>query len=141
MRHARKKSTDRITYGVEALEARQHLTAAPWSAQDQMIGLDQAAQNYPYITGAGETVAIIDHGVDYNHPDLGGGFGPGFKIIDGYDFQDNSGDVFHTYSCYARGIDILNGGYHFLDLAPKGRDENHLEWPQARVRHHDKYKG
>ena len=31
--------------------------------------------------------------------------------------------MFHTYSTYARGIDMLNGTYHFLDLTPKGRDE------------------
>ena len=79
---------------VEPLESRQLLSAAPWSPQDQAIGLDQATQNYPLITGAGETVAIIDRGVDYLHPDLGGGVGPGFKIVATYNFQNNSPDVF-----------------------------------------------
>jgi len=51
----------------------------------------------------------------------------------------DSGAVFHTYSCYARGIDMLNGTYHYLDLVPKGRDEEGLEGPQAWVRHHDRY--
>jgi predicted dithiol-disulfide oxidoreductase (DUF899 family) len=46
--------------------------------------------------------------------------------------------VFHTYSCYARGIEMLNGTYHFLDLVPKGRDEDPKS-PQAWVRYHDKY--
>jgi predicted dithiol-disulfide oxidoreductase (DUF899 family) len=55
--------------------------------------------------------------------------------------RDASGDVFHTYSCYARGIDMLNGAYHYLDLVPKGRDEDGLEMPQAWVRHHDRYGG
>jgi len=54
-------------------------------------------------------------------------------------YKDENGDVFHTYSCYARGIDMLNGTYHFLDLVPKGRDEQGLDDPQAWVRHHDKY--
>ena len=81
------------SFAVEALEPRQML-AANWSGQDRLIGLDLATANFPAITGAGETVAIIDRGVDYNHPDLGGGFGPGHKIIDGYNFQDNTGDVF-----------------------------------------------
>ncbi len=54
-------------------------------------------------------------------------------------YKDESGAVFHTYSCYARGIDMMNGAYHYLDLAPKGRDEEGLEGPQAWVRYHDRY--
>jgi predicted dithiol-disulfide oxidoreductase (DUF899 family) len=40
---------------------------------------------------------------------------------------------------YSRGIDILNTGYNYLDLVPKGRDEDELEWPMDWLRHHDKY--
>jgi predicted dithiol-disulfide oxidoreductase (DUF899 family) len=54
-------------------------------------------------------------------------------------YKDGSNTVFHTYSSYARGIDMLNGAYHFLDLVPKGRDEESLEFTQAWVRYHDKY--
>jgi predicted dithiol-disulfide oxidoreductase (DUF899 family) len=54
-------------------------------------------------------------------------------------YKDASGSVFHTYSCYARGIDLLNSAYNFLDLVPKGRDEEELESVQAWVRHHDRY--
>lgn len=54
--------------------------------------------------------------------------------------KDASEDVFHTYSCYARGVDMMNGAYHYLDLVPKGRDEGDQKpHPQAWVRHHDKY--
>ena len=53
--------------------------------------------------------------------------------------KDAGGTVYHTYSCFARGIDMLNGTYHFLDLTPKGRDEDHLDFVQAWVRHHDRY--
>ena len=42
-------------------------------------------------------------------------------------YKDESGEVFHTYSCYARGIDMMNGTYQYLDLVPKGRDEDDLE--------------
>ena len=56
-------------------------------------------------------------------------------------YKDENGDVFHTYSTYARGIDLLNVTYNFLDLTPKGRDEDKLSDPQAWVRHHDKYNG
>ncbi len=54
-------------------------------------------------------------------------------------YKDESGVIFHTYSCYARGIDMMNATYQYLDLVPKGRDEQGLEDPQAWVRYHDRY--
>ena len=54
-------------------------------------------------------------------------------------YRDPGGSVFHTYSCYSRGIDMLNTAYHYLDLVPKGRDEDGLKFTQAWVRHHDRY--
>jgi len=53
--------------------------------------------------------------------------------------KDANGGIFHTYSAYARGLDILVGTYNFLDLTPKGRDEEGLTHTMAWVRHHDKY--
>ena len=51
-------------------------------------------------------------------------------------FALDDGDVYHTYSCYARGLDGINGTYQLLDLAPKGRDEDDgMAW----VRRHDAY--
>jgi len=52
-------------------------------------------------------------------------------------FKDKNGDVFHTYSCYSRGNEIFNIHYHYLDLTPKGRDENGCGpfW----VQRHDEY--
>jgi hypothetical protein len=47
--------------------------------------------------------------------------------------------VFHTYSTYARGGDALIGTYHYLDFAPKGRDEDGLAFTMAWLRHHDRY--
>ena len=52
--------------------------------------------------------------------------------------KDPKGHIFHTYSTYARGIDMVNGTYQFLDLVPRGRDEN-PDSPQDWVRHHDRY--
>jgi predicted dithiol-disulfide oxidoreductase (DUF899 family) len=60
---------------------------------------------------------------------------PGISVF----HKDETRSVFHTYSCYARGLDMLNGAYHFLDLVPKGRDEGGLPYSQAWVRHRDKY--
>lgn len=55
-------------------------------------------------------------------------------------YKDESGAVdFQTYSTYARGIDMMNVAYHFLDLVPKGRNEDGLEGPQDWVRYHDRY--
>ncbi len=60
---------------------------------------------------------------------------PGFSVF----ARNAAGEVFHTYSCYARGLDMLNGAYHLLDLTPKGRDEDALPFSMAWVRHHDRY--
>ena len=54
-------------------------------------------------------------------------------------YQDGTGDVYHTYSTYARGPEPLLGVYYFLDQVPKGRDEASLPYPMAWVRHHDRY--
>ena len=56
-------------------------------------------------------------------------------------YKNPAGEVFHTYSSYGRGLDILIGAYNFLDIAPKGRDEEGLRFSMAWVRHHDKYEG
>ena len=55
-------------------------------------------------------------------------------------YKNPSGTVFHTYSCYSRGVDMLNGAYHYLDLTPKGRGEaDQKPRTQAWVRRHDEY--
>jgi predicted dithiol-disulfide oxidoreductase (DUF899 family) len=61
--------------------------------------------------------------------------GPGASVF----AKDAGGEVFHTYSSYARGLDILVGAYNFLDLVPKGRDEDGLAFTMSWVRHHDRY--
>jgi predicted dithiol-disulfide oxidoreductase (DUF899 family) len=60
---------------------------------------------------------------------------PGISVF----YKDPTGAVFHTYSTYARGLDMLVGAYNYLDLVPKGRDEADLPWTMAWVRHHDRY--
>ena len=59
---------------------------------------------------------------------------PGISVF----YKDESGAIFHTYSCYARGIDMMNNAYQFLDLTPKGRDEDDgiMNW----LRRNDEYK-
>jgi predicted dithiol-disulfide oxidoreductase (DUF899 family) len=53
--------------------------------------------------------------------------------------RNERGELFHTYSCYSRGVDMLNGAYHYLDLVPKGRDEDGLEFAMGWLRRHDQY--
>lgn len=54
-------------------------------------------------------------------------------------YKDESGGVYHTYSAYARGIDLVNNAYNYLDLVPKGRDEEGFDFVQSWVRYHDRY--
>ena len=108
------------SFRLEGLEGRQMLSATNWSTQSQLIGQDLATQNYPTITGAGETVAVIDTGVDYNHPAIAG------KVIAGYNFVENDADPFPvdanghgtaTASLIASsGYDV--NGQHYQGVAP-----------------------
>ena len=59
---------------------------------------------------------------------------PGISV-----FARKGDDVFHSYSTYSRGLDLLNGAYNFLDLTPKGRDEAGLSGTMAWLRHKDSY--
>jgi predicted dithiol-disulfide oxidoreductase (DUF899 family) len=60
---------------------------------------------------------------------------PGISVF----FKNDLEEVFHTYSCYARGLDMLNGAYHHIDLVPKGRDEDELPYSMAWLNRHDQY--
>ncbi len=53
--------------------------------------------------------------------------------------KDEAGNIYHTYSTYARGLDIFIGAYNWMDITPKGRDEEGLPRPMAWLRHHDRY--
>jgi predicted dithiol-disulfide oxidoreductase (DUF899 family) len=60
---------------------------------------------------------------------------PGLSVF----YKDAAGDIFHTYSAYERGLDIIMGTYRILDLVPKGRDEDGFDFTMAWVRYHDRY--
>lgn len=56
--------------------------------------------------------------------------------------KDESGQTYHTYSTYARGVEALNGVFHYLDITAKGRDEDWSKGDTSNwIRHHDKYGG
>ena len=97
---------------------------------------------------AGETDFNYDFGVAFSSGQVASrahvynyGSEPGFEDREGISVfaRDERGRVFHTYSTYARGIDMMNGAYQFLDLVPKGRDEPADGDPQFWVRRHDEY--
>jgi predicted dithiol-disulfide oxidoreductase (DUF899 family) len=75
--------------------------------------------------------------VDYNYGlrEFPSDEGPGLSVF----YKNAAREIFHTYSTYARGLDILLGAYNFLDLTPKGRNEDGLAFSMSWVRHHDRY--
>lgn len=72
---------------------------------------------------------------NYKKTTFPAGEAPGVSVF----HRDDEGQTFHTYSCYGRGLDILNNTYHYIDLLPKGRDENNLPSTMAWLRRHDQY--
>jgi predicted dithiol-disulfide oxidoreductase (DUF899 family) len=80
--------------------------------------------------------ALQDGEVLYNYgmQKMGGTEKPGVSVF----FRDGE-QIFHSYSTYGRGIDMLNNTYHYLDIAPKGRDEDSLPYPMAWVKHRFAY--
>ena len=67
------------------------------------------------------------------------GFGveeaPGISVF----YRGDAGEIFHTYSCFARGLDMMNAAYHYLDLTPLGRHEEGLPYPMDWLRLRDQY--
>src|SRR4051794_37879655 len=78
-----------LNFQIEDLETRWLMA---WSSYARLVHQDTAANDFSNITGAGVTVAVIDTGIDYTQPSLGGGFGKNFKVVGGYDFVDNDSD-------------------------------------------------
>ena len=60
---------------------------------------------------------------------------PGISVF----VRGDDGAIYHTYSTYGRGVEVVMGTYHLLNLVPKGRDEDGLEYGMEWVRHHDRY--
>uniref|UniRef100_UPI000D3AC835 DUF899 domain-containing protein n=1 Tax=unclassified Variovorax TaxID=663243 RepID=UPI000D3AC835 len=100
---------------------------------------------------------VSSHGSDFNH-DFGVSFtpqelaagavpynyglrpfpadeAPGVSVF----FRDDAGEVFHTYSTYGRGVEVMMGAYQLMDLVPLGRGERDVAHKMEWVRHHDRY--
>ena len=119
------------------------LTAVSKAPLEKLLGYRaRLGWTFPWVS-AGDSGFNEDYGVSfageggsYNYVPRTGTHSelPGISV-----FAREGDQVFHTYSAYARGLDMMNGAYHFLDLTPKGRDEAGLPWPMAWVRRHDVY--
>jgi predicted dithiol-disulfide oxidoreductase (DUF899 family) len=103
---------------------------------------------FPFVS-SGETDFNYDFGVSFRPEDQAAGKTaynyaategkvderPGISVF----YKDATGAVLHTYSCYARGLDLMNTAYNYLDLVPKGRDEAGLPTAMSWLRRRDEY--
>ena len=102
---------------------------------------------FPWLSSAGSDFNF-DYRVSFTEDELAAGQvdynyrlnpfsmseAPGASVF----FKDGEGRIFHTYSTYARGLDMLNVAYHYMDLVPKGRDEGE-DGLNGWVRRRDEY--
>jgi predicted dithiol-disulfide oxidoreductase (DUF899 family) len=102
----------------------------PWySSQGSDFNFDYQVSFTPEQLAAGD--AVYNYApLQYTMSDL-----VGISVF----AKNEVGEVFHTYSAYSRGVDMLNGAYQYLDLVPKGRDEGGLKHTMEWVRRHDQY--
>ena len=101
--------------------------------------LSSAGNDFNYDFAVSFTPEAIEGGAKvYNFGTSGFGIeeAPGISVF----YRDAAGDIFHTYSCFARGLDMMNAAYHYLDLTPLGRHEEGLPYPMDWVRLRDAYK-
>ncbi|ETW98875.1 MAG: hypothetical protein ETSY1_17100 [Candidatus Entotheonella factor] len=115
---------------LEAYKQRMGWTFKWVSSYETDFNYDYHVSFTPQELESGEKYYNYQMGSQFSAPEA-----PGVSVF----YKDETGTIFHTYSCYARGLDILNSTYHHLDLVPKGRDESDLPYPMAWVRRHDRY--
>ena len=109
---------------------------------------DRLGWSFPWVSSLGndfnfdfdvsfETHRDANQPVYYNYKDtmFPASEAPGVSVF----YKDDAGEIFHTYSVYARGLEDLNGTYRLLDTTPKGRDEDALSYPMEWVRRRDQY--
>ncbi len=125
-----------------SLVAVSHAPFAEFQAFKRRMGwhfdwVSSAGSDFNADFGVSATREEIDAGkVTYNYePSQNPGEEmPGLSVF----YKNAAGEIFHTYSTYARGLDILLGTYNVLDFTPLGRNEDGtMDW----IRHHDRYEG
>lgn len=120
------------------------VSRAPYAAIDAYS--KRMGWGFPWLSSAGSDFNF-DYRISFTEDELAAGQvdynyrlnafsmpeAPGASVF----FKDGEGRIFHTYSTYARGLDMLNVAYHYMDLVPKGRDEG--DQGQSWVRRRDEY--
>lgn len=92
--------------------------------------------NYDYaVSFTPEQLAAGDKVYNFGTTGFGIADAPGISVF----YRDQDGTIYHTYSCFARGLDMMNAAYHYLDLTPLGRHEEGLPYPMDWVRLRDQY--
>jgi len=116
------------------------LVAASIAPLDRLLAYrERMGWSFPWVSTAGTTfnrdyeVSGSDR-YNFRPTEEPIGESPGLSV-----FARDGESVFHTYSTYARGLDVFNSAYQMLDMVPKGRDEDDLPWTMAWLRRHDQY--
>ena len=93
--------------------------------------------NYDYqVSFSAEQLATGDATYNYKKGTFSGEEAPGISVF----YKNEEDEIFHTYACFSRGLDMLNGAYHYMDIVPKGRDEAGLDFTMAWLRRRDQYR-
>lgn len=87
------------------------------------------------VTFSKEDLDAGDVTYNFRQTKLGSAEMPGISVFS----KGDDGAIYHTYSTYSRGLDMLNGAYHLLDLTPLGRDEDDLPYPMTWLKRRDEY--
>jgi len=92
--------------------------------------------NYDYhVSFTKDDVAKREVYYNYQTQEFPSAEGPGTSVF----YKNGAEEIFHTYSTFGRGGDLFIGAYNYLDIVPKGRDEDALPFTMAWIRHHDRY--
>ena len=113
----------------DAAPSRGRQCAASGSVKASVVNRDYHVTFTPEERETGR--AYYDHATG----SFGAPEGPGISVF----YREDAGAIYHTYSAYARGLDMVNGADHVLDLVPKGRDQGGLSYPLEWVPRHDAY--
>ncbi len=92
--------------------------------------------NFDYaVSFTQQQIDSDDLNYNFNSTKFSGEEAPGFSVF----YKNEQGKIYHCYSTYARGLDMLNACYQIMDLTPKGRNEDELPYSMAWLKRHDQY--
>lgn len=101
------------------------------------VSSNQSDFNFDYHVSFNSDEPVESRYYNYENTTFPPDEGPGVSVF----VKNEEGDIFHTYSAYARGLDLLINTYNYMDLTPLGRNEDDLPYTMAWVRRHDQYDG